>query len=34
MEAVMELTRDRYISSVKKFLGSADANKLADLLGE
>ena len=29
----MELTRDRYLSSVKRFLGSADPSKLYDLLG-
>ncbi len=34
MEAVMELTRDRYLTSVKKFLGSADKEKLVELLGE
>lgn len=30
----MELTKDRYIASVKRFLGSADPEKLVDLLGE
>lgn len=34
MEAVMELTKDRYLASVKRFLGSADKNKIVDLLGE
>ena len=34
MEAVMDLTKDRYLTSVKKFLSSADKDKLVDLLGE
>lgn len=34
MEVIMELTKERYLESVKGFLGASDKDKLTELLGQ